>query len=60
MTITRPLARKVKAALQVILSSIELGNLDRAKSTVLALSKLIDDQTVTTIETKKESEDLAK
>lgn len=60
MTITRPLARKVQAALQLALSCIELGELDRAKSTIKSLSKLISDQTVAVVETKKESEDLQK
>lgn len=60
MTITRSLARKVQAALQVALSCIELGQLDRAKNTITSLSKLITDQTVAIVETKKESEDLAK
>ncbi len=57
MKVTRPLAFKIQSSLAVILGLIEIGQLERAIACIKALSKLIDEQTVTTIETRP-SEDL--
>jgi hypothetical protein len=58
MKVTRPLAFKLQDAITVIVGLMEIGEIERAKRALMAMSKLIADQTVRTIETKQ-SEDLA-
>ena len=59
MKVTRPLAHKLQDAITVAIGLLEMGEIDRAKATLMELSKLIRDQTVKTIETPNQSEDLA-
>ncbi len=58
MKLPRPLAFKLLDAITVIVGLLEIGEVKRAKRALMEMSKLIADQTVSTIETKKESEDL--
>lgn len=60
MKVSRPLAYKLQEGITVILSLIELGETDRAKVALREMSQLIADQTVKTVETPRESEDLHK
>jgi hypothetical protein len=60
LKVTRPLAYKLQEGITCVLGFLEMGELERAKKTLLELSKLIADQTVKTIETPKESEDLTR
>lgn len=59
MKVTRPLAYKLQDAITVIVGLLEIGEIERAKRALMAMSKLISDQTVRTIEIPKQSEDLA-
>lgn len=53
MKVTKPLAYKLQNAITLIVGLLEMGEVVRAKKALMEMSRLIDDQTVRTIETKE-------